>query len=107
MRAFGARGSVSPQQKKSMDAFLRKCVREHCMKQRAEIAVLSNVDIQTRMASVIIDGASRNPPGVERRDFHQAGLPDHRLDQNMAGAMRRARKHEPRLDAMMARPCAA
>lgn len=105
MRAFGARGFVSPEQLKRSAAVLKKYRRQRQDQQRAEIAALSNKDIQTIMARAAI-AAMTARGSVSREDFHQAGIPNHRIDQNFDAAMRQARLQEPKLDAMRGASCA-
>ena len=101
MRAFGARGYVSPEQLKRTDRVLAQMRREQRNQERARIARLSDRDIQAIMARVL---CARTPAAglVERRDFWQAGIPDDRIDANLTAAFRLARRREPRLDQMVA-----
>jgi hypothetical protein len=99
MRAFGARGYLSPEQLKKMNAFLAQCRRDRQVRMRAQIAALSDLDIRKIMASVLVIRAAASG-SVERADFLRAGIPDHRIDKNRDAAFRLARKLEPKLDAM-------
>lgn len=98
-RYFGARGCVSQEQLKRSDAYYRLLARKRRAKERAEIAALSNQDIQKIMARQIVDGATKRG-SVSRLDFLQAGVPEHRIDSNRDAAFRLARLAEPKLDAM-------
>jgi hypothetical protein len=102
-RYFGARGCVSEQQRKKMDDFLAKYRQELATKERARIARLSDRDIQKIAARKIVEAARRSG-SVTRRDLHQGGIPDHRIDSNLAQAFALARRMEPMLDAMGATP---
>lgn len=82
-----------------MDAFLRQANREARARERATIAALSNQDIQKIMARVLVQRTTACG-SVTRQDFHQAGVPDHRIDKNRAAAFALARRREPKLDAM-------
>src|SRR4051812_24635893 len=99
MRAFGARGCVSDDQLKRSRAMIAQARAARRQKERAEIAALSNLDIQKIMARKMIEAAAARG-SIVRADFHQAGIPDHRIDQNRDAAFRLARKQEPKLDAM-------
>jgi hypothetical protein len=106
MRAFGARGCVSPEQLKRTNTFLAVCRKAKRDKERALIAALSNQDIQKIMARIVIESAVART-SVSREDLKRAGIPEHRIDNNFDAAMRLARMTEPKLDAMLAQPCAA
>src|SRR4051794_7618231 len=104
MRAFGARGYVTPQQLKKTERFLAASRRQ---KEREKIAALSDQDIVTIMARVITTRAAATAAAggqVARIDFHQAGIPDHRIDKNFDAAMRLARRQDPKLDGMVKQP---
>lgn len=100
MGCWGARGYVSPEQLKRTDRELAAMRRERRAQERARIAALSNQDIQKIMARVIVARAAASGI-VLRLDFHQAGIPEHRIDNNRDAATRLARREEPRLDAML------
>lgn len=102
MRAFGARGYVSQQQLERTNRILAEMRREQREKERAEIAALSDRDIQKIMARKIIE---RAPSGsIFEHDMIQAGIPQHRIASNQDGAMRLARRQCPRLDAILSQP---
>lgn len=103
MRAFGARGCVSPEMLKRTDRFLAKCRRDTREKMRSEIAALSDFDIRKIMARVLVARAAATG-SVERADFLRAGIPDHRIDKNRDAAFVLARRLDPKLDAMGATP---
>lgn len=106
MRAFGARGFVSPEQLKRTDAVVRAIRRALRVKERARIAALSDRDIVLIMARTIVERI-RAAHRVEDEDFSRAGIPAHRLAANKDAAMREARRIEPRIDAMLGMPVAA
>lgn len=89
MRIWGARGSVSPEQIKKTKRHLAKCRGDQNIKRRAQIAALSNKDIQIIMADVIVDAITARGH-VAAHDFANAGLPAHRLEANKAAAIAKA-----------------
>lgn len=106
MRAFGARGFVSPEQLKRTDDVVRAIRRALRVQQRARIAALSDRDIVLIMARTIVDRV-REVQRVEDEDFARAMIPLHRMAANKDAAMREARRIEPRIDAMLGAPVAA
>lgn len=99
MRAFGAKGHVSKEQLNRDNAYFRQLTRKRRERERAEIATLSNQDIQKIMARRIVEGAVQRSSVCEL-DFKQAGIPAHRIQKNIDAAFRLARQMEPKLDAM-------
>lgn len=98
-RYFGARGGVSPQQRKKMDDFLAQTRRELQAQERDRIARLSDKDIQKIAARKIVEAVRRGGT-VSRIDLIQGGIPEHRIDANRDAAFALARRIEPKLDAM-------
>jgi hypothetical protein len=80
----------------------RDAVRAITRQPRKEIRRLSDSDVADLMADKIVARA-RDQGTVERQDFHQAGIPDDRIDANRDAAFARARRREPKLDAMAVR----
>lgn len=99
VRYFGARECVSKEKLARDNAYFRQLARLRRQRERDQIAALSNQDIQKIMARKIVEGAV-NRASVSALDFKQAGIPEHRIEKNLAAAFRLARQLEPRLDAM-------
>lgn len=70
---------------------------------RGEIRKLTDSDIAQLMAGKIVE-AARARAEVDVRDMLQAGIPEARIEANRDAAFARARRIEPRLDAMMVAP---
>jgi hypothetical protein len=106
MRAFGARGYVSPEQLKKTASLVRALRRDRVKRERQRIAALSNQDIARIMARTIVERV-RAAAAVEMADFLRAGIPAHRIEKNRDAAMRQARKLDPSIDQALAMPVAA
>lgn len=106
MRCWGAVGFMSAAAYKKANELMRAVRKAADDRERAEIAALSNQDIQKIMARRIRERAAACG-SVTEQDFTQAGVPTHRIKKNLDAAMRLARKQEPKLDAMLRQPCAA
>lgn len=70
---------------------------------RAAIGKLTGADIVALMAHKIVESA-RARGEVDLRDIRQAGIPENKIEQHRDAAMARARRLEPKLDAMVAQP---
>lgn len=70
---------------------------------RPEIRRLTDADAVALMSAKIAE-RTRACGAVERADFLQAGIPDHLITANLDAAFARARRLEPKLDAMAATP---
>jgi hypothetical protein len=82
-----------------LEADIRALAKARRERERERIARLSDRDIQLIMARKITEAAAQRGE-VQRRDFHQAGIPDARIDANFDPAMALARRRDTALDAM-------